>query len=67
MPKCRGCQAEIVWVKTVSGSNMPADPDLVSIITVAGELVRGHIPHFVTCPEAARFKRGGWDTPAEGR
>lgn len=31
MPKgiCRGCGAEIVWVKTAAGKSMPCDPRLV--------------------------------------
>ena len=25
--KCRGCGAEIVWIRTVLGKSMPCDPD----------------------------------------
>ena len=27
--RCRGCGAEIEWVKTAAGKNMPCDPQLV--------------------------------------
>lgn len=26
MTKCRSCEAEILWVKTQAGKNMPCDP-----------------------------------------
>lgn len=29
MAKCRSCGAEIAWVKTSSGANMPVDPDYI--------------------------------------
>ncbi|TXH53451.1 MAG: hypothetical protein E6Q97_13240 [Desulfurellales bacterium] len=27
MSRCRSCDAEIVWIKTKTGKNMPCDPD----------------------------------------
>lgn len=29
MPKCRGCGAEIIWIKTLGGKSMPCDPEQV--------------------------------------
>ena len=40
--RCRGCQAQIFWIKTEAGKNMPLDPD--------------GIPHWATCPKADQFR-----------
>ena len=40
---CSGCGADIYWVKTKKGKNMPVDP--------SGE------PHWATCPDAKRFSK----------
>lgn len=42
--KGEGCRAEIYWIETESGKRMPVDPD--------------GTPHWATCPDAGRFKRG---------
>ena len=42
--KCRGCDAEIWWVKHKSGKAAPYQSD-------------GAI-HFTSCPQANRFRRG---------
>jgi hypothetical protein len=42
--KCRGCGAEIYWVKTRQGKNTPANHDGTS--------------HFSTCPKADDFRKG---------
>ena len=41
--RCRGCQAQIFWIRTNAGKNMPVDPDGVS--------------HFATCSRAAQFRK----------
>lgn len=56
MSKCRGCKADIIWVKTKAGKAMPCDPKKVTIVTEEGETVQGYIPHWVSCPVANRFK-----------
>lgn len=33
---CRGCGAEIIWVKTTAGKSMPCDPCLIPFRAVAG-------------------------------
>ena len=43
--RCRGCGAEIWWVKTKRGKPAPYDVDGLS--------------HFATCPEAGRFRKEG--------
>lgn len=41
---CSGCRSPIYWIEHRSGNRAPYDPDGVN--------------HFVTCPEAAKFKGG---------
>lgn len=40
---CKGCGADITWVKTASGKMTPVDPD--------------GTPHWSTCPKAKDFKK----------
>jgi hypothetical protein len=42
---CRGCGAFVYWIRTLTGKQMPVDPDGTS--------------HFATCPKAAEFKNKG--------
>ena len=70
---CRGCGAEIVWVKTTAGKSMPCNPGAVPFwarpgapgkvvsCDFIGERDRvsgfGYVSHFSTCPKAKEFKR----------
>ena len=58
MSKCKGCGAEIVWIKTTAGKAMPCDLNKMTIVTESGETVTGYIPHWATCPAAKSFKKG---------
>ncbi|WP_046180362.1 hypothetical protein [Domibacillus tundrae] len=58
MSKCRGCGAEIQWIKTDSGKAMPADMQKQTIITASGQVVNGFTSHFATCPQANNFRKG---------
>jgi len=50
--QCRSCKANIGWIKTKAGKNMPVDPTLirvlprpggeVTIVTEKGEVVKGY-------------------------
>ena len=42
--RCRGCGAEIYWIKTRAGKRAP--------------YTREGINHFADCPEAAQFRGG---------
>lgn len=59
-PRCESCQAPIIWLKTVSGKNMPVDraPGVNSTMVFDGDK---HTSHFATCPNAAKHRR---KTPA---
>ncbi len=49
MPKCRGCGAEIVWIRTLGRKSIPCDPELVTywerknakgkVVTPNGEVI----------------------------
>ncbi|MBQ1805791.1 MAG: hypothetical protein II010_07785 [Oscillospiraceae bacterium] len=49
MAKCKGCGAEIIWIKTPSGSRHPCDPEQVTywarpratgrVVTPNGEVI----------------------------
>ena len=53
MAKCKGCGAEIVWLKTAGGKAMPCDPDPVpylqqarakeKVVTPNGEVLSCHL------------------------
>lgn len=64
--KCKGCGAEINWIKTSKGKSMPVDPEMTTIITMGGVIYKGFIPHWVTCPESSEFKKGKEHTPGLG-
>lgn len=71
MSKCKGCGAEIKWVKMISDNSMPVDKKPVKMIIIGEDLPegtvsnfqpnRGHMvsvymPHWTTCPKAKDFK-----------
>ena len=53
---CRSCGAEIVWLKTVNGKNMPVDAETFEPGDELFEPKR-HTSHFSTCPEADKHRR----------
>lgn len=66
MPLCKGCGAEIVFARTDRGGHMPLDARETKIATVRMvgreleilQLVVGHVPHHITCPNADEFRKG---------
>lgn len=56
MSKCKGCGAEITWIKTKAGKLMPCNSEKSTIVTEQGEIVVGHVPHWATCSKANEFK-----------
>lgn len=69
--KCSGCGAEIYWVKTTAGADMPLDTKRHTILIpeswtqgAKGETadakwitVSGFQSHFSTCPRREQFKK----------
>lgn len=68
--RCRSCQAEIVWARTVNGKPMPLDAAAVSVFVVeegVARMVKGHVSHFATCPNGpAHRKAARQDDPPPG-
>lgn len=65
MSNCKGCGAEIIWIKTEKGKNMPIDAKPIKIYLseqggwngIRYTLIDGHLPHWGTCPNARAFKK----------
>ena len=62
MSKCKGCGAEIKWVRMVSGKRMPVDLPGLKVVTRDGytdeyEVRTGYTSHFATCPHATLFRK----------
>lgn len=60
---CRGCGARMFFVTGPNGRLMPLNAEL-STIAVRPEddaqpwaLVRGYIPHHITCPDRDKFRK----------
>lgn len=74
MPKCRACGKEIIFIETENGKKMPVDaekttivrqngkvetgPELKVIVNENGEMVAGYVPHWSTCTEPDKFRKG---------
>jgi hypothetical protein len=54
--KSTGCRAQIIWLKTADGKNMPVDADSVEPKDDVYEHGR-HISHWGTCKSAEQFRR----------
>ena len=54
MPKCKGCNADILFIKTAKGKVTPVDAKEITIyVTGTQSIVRGHQPHSETCSKLA--------------
>lgn len=56
LSSCLTCEADIVWLRTRSGRNMPVDADSVEPGDTEFDSDR-HVSHFSTCPDAGRHRR----------
>lgn len=56
MAKCKGCGAEILWITTILGKQMPCNAEKTTIFLENGTTSIGYIPHWATCPEYKKFK-----------
>jgi hypothetical protein len=64
MAKCKGCGAEIEFIKLKSGKIMPIDSKkrLFYMNNEDADNLQwlafwGHEPHFATCPQADKFRK----------
>ncbi|MBT8453900.1 MAG: hypothetical protein KJO40_18205 [Deltaproteobacteria bacterium] len=58
MARCKSCGAEIRWIKTTAGNPMPCNQEQQTFVTPDGQTLRGHVPHWATCPHSKQWKRG---------
>jgi hypothetical protein len=61
MAKCKSCGAEIIWMKTINGKNIPVDMD-EDLKDDTGKFPAEFdadrmTTHFETCPDAKSFRR----------
>ena len=61
MATCKLCGAEIHWVKTSKGKNMPLDDKPFKAFTMNEDrtvnFVNAFMPHWSTCPNAGEFRK----------
>ena len=67
--RCRSCNREIDWIKTVNGKNMPLDIGMVhggnvvigddglAHVITPDPTVRTFVSHFTTCPNATDHRK----------
>lgn len=64
---CRGekCGAKMFFVEGPNGKPMPLNAELTTVMLPPEEpdrpwrLVRGHVPHHITCPDSDKFRNRG--------
>ncbi len=54
--RCRSCGASIVWIYGAT-RRMICNPEVLTVITDEGLVVRGRESHFSTCPDANKWRR----------
>lgn len=70
MNLCKGCGAEILWLRTKDKKVMPCNPKALRVLIPTGETVlsnsellpvyqvmSGYASHFATCPKADELRR----------
>lgn len=67
--RCRSCGAPILWARTTKSKSIPLDADpcedgnltLIEGVAHYGALAgqRHYKSHYATCPDAARWRKGG--------
>jgi hypothetical protein len=56
--RCKGCGAEILWVKSEKGKMIPIDKKVKLVFyKEVGRFIQGHESHFATCPKADSFRK----------
>jgi hypothetical protein len=58
--KCRGCKADIIWIKTEKGKSIPIDAKPIKAYSRGLHLYileDVHLPHWSTCPDAEQFRK----------
>jgi hypothetical protein len=64
MPKCKSCEAEIVWVESEDGRRHPLNDRVLTVAIPVGDnplvvrFVTARSSHFATCPQADQHRGG---------
>ena len=64
MAQCKVCQAEIRFIRTEKGRNMPVDVKPITVITSLGKTIKAFIPHWANCLGAKQFRKQSTDGTA---
>lgn len=54
---CRGCGAEVVWIRSEKGRACICDAKPVSGMTAEGKVEKVWLSHWSSCPDAAKFRK----------
>lgn len=58
---CRGCEAPMFFVEGPRGKLMPVNAESTTIVVQGSDgrwrIVKGHVPHHITCPNSEQFRR----------
>jgi hypothetical protein len=46
MARCRYCPADVSFIRTPAGKLVPVEPEIVTVVTTEGAIVKGHSPHW---------------------
>ena len=57
MANCKACGAEIKFIRTENGRQMPVDIKPITVITSLGKTIKAWTPHWASCPKAEKFRR----------
>lgn len=57
MATCKSCGAEIIWLKTDRGKNIPVDAETVADPGATIFDPEQMTTHFETCPDADKFRK----------
>lgn len=59
--RCRSCGTPLKWIKTPAGKNMPVNitsrEERIAMVGGVGVVSTTYVCHFVTCPDAGKFRR----------
>ena len=64
--RCDSCGAPIVFVRTASNAKMPCDAKSHNFITLKGQVLRGRVVHWETCPNADEHRGAGSEKEKRG-
>ncbi len=54
--RCRSCGAPVVWIYGAT-RRMICNPEVLTVVTDEGLVVKGRESHFSTCPDANKWRR----------